>query len=1167
MFRTLLTFYQSFLMLVVFHRSPLRDKVGEERRVGISHHRKTKSRCSIDWTLPPADHLFETQRKIEALSGESSIDFKVTGIPFNFEEHHKCHFDVDDCNTCFKKPNISNLLPSYLDRLKYQQKFQAGRWFPYTYEVITFQWVSLLSEQSRKGPKESAMLAEIAQKSFGHTVSCAPVLFTVMKKSLGFRIDSLFRRQEKIWSKHYSESKFGANPLMRFDDNFTSALETLITMLTDACIDSRNFDSWSFRNTSFIVNDAIVRFLLDLFAVIDHRIVHRLVLTYFSRYVSKNGKQSQDRDSKIGLRCSWEVTKMRLNAVTTLVRFSDFIHINRPKIGTLGSWSLSQSSGHNRRHLFLDELDWLNSLEMSSFAASELHQKKYLEFPQFQPYWLSELVVDICLNATGHVEQSIRHRASSLLHELFWSSNLVGTLNDSPTTAATLYISFIPKLLKRVKYISSLQPKGQIRIDLLSCVVYVLQNASFGYLKALFGKLCIAAEGAGSAKQYILPGFPIGTQLNEEMISNTKLEEEAETYSVLDLCSLLNLSLSTLEYEGNDSQMQNINQRRVEQFRAEFILHPETDISVDLKSSFKGNLGSSTSRKWFSHDAAIVVINTCRTIVREYLSMQKQKQNLPNDPDVENSSISPAVELTSAFDMDTYSNAYSIYYSLDDKIVFIRAFSSVYLNCLSLRQSDIVISKTLVASIEIVKIFGMDLFLQAIGETLQHWMRLILFYCGARRSKVRVDSLEMLALMLRLQWDISGSFTRIRVPMLAVQTEVMEKIVAASAYKFYLHKKKGNDPIKFLSTIEVEAALTPLWRTLHRLHHSSASKNAAFKSALQMLASRMKTLYKAYIAAHALVVQKSYAENSSNQSAFLDENLFLNLRVIIESAEFSKEIIGNNQAALLGESNVVHEEVIEDSLLAAANVFSPVELPFYRIAWLRKLAEFHNLRKKYAEEAACHLEIHKTLRQTLSIHDNLWNSSPFLPWATNFEVQSMMNDDVDIPLNQNEYLDNEIDQRESSYLFRRILCRANDSMRNHTIDWNEGGSKTLFDGASFPLEYIPKRCSVPLREIENDMVHEAELAGELFLKAGIIESSRHSWSLASIYYSEMHNYSRLAFCYKKLANVVASQIPTIDTSSQLETSSPLGRFYRVSFYMLFCLCYLLKHYYYCHSQF
>ena len=56
-----------------------------------------------------------------------------------------------------------------------------------------------------------------------------------------------------------------------------------------------------------------------------------------------------------------------------------------------------------------------------------------------------------------------------------------------------------------------------------------------------------------------------------------------------------------------------------------------------------------------------------------------------------------------------------------DTIVFARAATALYLHAMLLRQSDVVIVKTLDAAVEIVKIFGIRVFLDAVGETLQHW--------------------------------------------------------------------------------------------------------------------------------------------------------------------------------------------------------------------------------------------------------------------------------------------------------------------------------------------------------------------------------------------------------------------------------------------------------------
>lgn len=84
--------------------------------------------------------------------------------------------------------------------------------------------------------------------------------------------------------------------------------------------------------------------------------------------------------------------------------------------------------------------------------------------------------------------------------------------------------------------------------------------------------------------------------------------------------------------------------------------------------------------------------------------------------------------------------------------------------------------------------------------------------------------------------------------------------------------------------------------------------------------------------------------------------------------------------------------------------------------------------------------------------------------------------------------------------------------------------------------------------MEDQMVEEAETAGELFLNAGIIESSRFAWSLATQYYAQKFNYSKLALAYGNLARTVVSRVPPIDASLPQEVSAVLGRFYRVWFH-------------------
>jgi len=782
------------------HNRDSRKLGGEERRVGVAHHRKTKSRlCSIDWSLPPPDHVIESHQQMEILNRGSTTfspvkDDDVVTSQLRGKSRSKTSISKSEENNPAAKAKADKHesdivpLPTFLERLASQAEEEVqGRWFPYAYEVIIFQWRALLGEQRKKkgttedrvSPAISQSLAEAAQKSRGLSISCAPILFAIIRQSLGFRIDVLFRRQQE-----QTRENIFCPPLVSLDKSILSALEWLIRMATDACMDSRNFDSWSFRNTSISVSESIARFLRDLFAYLDPNDVHRLILVYFSRFVSKEGKQWKDKHSKIGLRCSWEVSKLRLTAVTTFVRMLDFVKINKPLMDTWGDWSLRPPTRTNR-HLFSDAIEELQSLGMSSFAGIDPARKEMVIIPEWKPHWLVELVTDICLSATGHLEQNIQNRAAALLYELFWTSSVYGKVQGSSTVVASLYLPLIPKLLGHVTYISSLHPKSQLRKDLLPCFVFVLQGAPFGLLRALWRKLCKSMEGKGASENYggiknVSRGDASdtvgdGKKIDHSDTSKGSPDSDPHAPCILDICSLLNLSLSTFEYEGSESNINASAPDLLTQWHSEYLSAPENERRKQPRKATQKkpneSYTSTSSRKWNSHDAATVIISTCRNIVREYVSMlqlsTKQKSTIKTNGPIASFSVSPVSSSRKRKKLPIKDSIMeAIRFSYEDKVVFLRAVSSVYLNCLSLRQSDIVLIKTLIASTEIVKVFGIELFLTALGETLQHWMRVILFHCGARRAKVRVEALDFLALILRLQWDSFGSFTRVRIPLL-----------------------------------------------------------------------------------------------------------------------------------------------------------------------------------------------------------------------------------------------------------------------------------------------------------------------------------------------------------------------------------------------------------------
>jgi hypothetical protein len=650
------------------------------------------------------------------------------------------------------------------------------------------------------------------------------------------------------------------------------------------------------------------------------------------------------------------------------------------------SWTLPVgSSADVARRFFSDALEKINSLGLSEFTASDGPvRKEPITIPKMRPHWLAELCTDICLSATGHAEESIQFRASSLLFELFWRHSQQGRVKGNVSVVASVYVPLLPKVLSHIEYLSSLPPKGQIRKDILPCILLVLQSAPTGLMRALWRKLAKRAEGktlkTDSPDKYggiMVSGSGISCSDSfSPLVPGSRVHEEIDADGepdIFDMFGLLNLSLSTIEYEGSGNQIEKTvgadatcDEKSI--WRREYLLSSHVKTAVNSRGrpfNFSlygvGDVGSAEqintgkSRRWHAHDCSMVIINICRQVVREILLMLKPNLTSAEDTkewEISLAGLSGSRSLSDIFlqptscsiddlDFGNFTGGQheegkaarmrkilrkrhleTLTFAATDSIIFVRAAASVYLHALSMKQSDVVITKTLTAAIEIVKIFGIKLFLSAVGETLQHWMRVILEHCGARRAELRVDACEFLNLLLRLTYDSYGSFTRVRLPLLAVQSEVMERIVAKASRKYLMEQRCLElSPIS-LSNDSAEASLTPLWRTIDRLHNQSASQNLSFKSALARLAIKMKKVYRAYLAAHALaIVNRSESGSHVGDVVPLQTNPYVQRmrvsvhRIVSNSSWFSKRFLGNQTSGSLDRSMIQIEAVVSSLVL------------------------------------------------------------------------------------------------------------------------------------------------------------------------------------------------------------------------------------------------------------
>ena len=129
--------------------------------------------------------------------------------------------------------------------------------------------------------------------------------------------------------------------------------------------------------------------------------------------------------------------------------------VNSPLMESWESWPVGSSVG-STRCFFSEALEKINRLGLSDFTSSEGPvRKEPIKIPRMKPHWLSELCTDICLSATGHAEQNIQHRASSLLFELFWRHSQQGRAIGNISVVASVFLTFIPKVLGHMNYLSS----------------------------------------------------------------------------------------------------------------------------------------------------------------------------------------------------------------------------------------------------------------------------------------------------------------------------------------------------------------------------------------------------------------------------------------------------------------------------------------------------------------------------------------------------------------------------------------------------------------------------------------------------------------------------------------------------------------------------------------
>jgi len=257
-----------------------KDMWGEEKPVGAIHtsvrragpgHRKRRNLCSIDLRLPAFDNLLEDEQQLEdKLFEKIELELENTSFPVTENSrpsrkastHRRRESPGGSLDFSYTLKDSVPPLPlrDYVKRIDCLRSGRSGKWWPFLYEVIIYQWAALLIEHKtdhKRGMKNDIPYEVAISDSFGEarkitksgmTITCAPFLFQIIKKSLSWRIHSVINA---------NVTALGEWRRVSLDRNIKLELEKLISVVTDACIDSRNFGKVAF--ILFLISTEIIQ--------------------------------------------------------------------------------------------------------------------------------------------------------------------------------------------------------------------------------------------------------------------------------------------------------------------------------------------------------------------------------------------------------------------------------------------------------------------------------------------------------------------------------------------------------------------------------------------------------------------------------------------------------------------------------------------------------------------------------------------------------------------------------------------------------------------------------------------------------------------------------------------------------------------------------------------
>ncbi len=313
-------------------------------------------------------------------------------------------------------------------------------------------------------------------------------------------------------------------------------------------------------------------------------------------------------------------------------------------------------------------------------------------------------------------------------------------------------------------------------------------------------------------------------------------------------------------------------------------------------------------------------------------------------------------------------------YNSDCFLTLMESVLSVVLHGLFNYQSDTSIIGLFQVATNVLRHFGARLFVLAVGDSMQDWIRIVLKMCSLHSTNSKDTACNFLLLLLRSYFIYFGSITVLADIMMSVLDDVISSIL--EIFNGVAHSFENEDDLLAPLVTSFQQMKSA---AIDKMSHQQHSKSIAFYFSLKKIMVDLELLLSAnaQLRRH-LSHPVGYDWLGMNM---LDGPFDQRMTEIIHTLRNQRKWVTTGNVTGVEKYQKMDLEEVMEMFVRSSDLFDPIRLPRQRIQWLENLSRLHEIRMNRAEGAEVRWKIFKICNQVRSTWNSQWAPRKPLDWV------------------------------------------------------------------------------------------------------------------------------------------------------------------------------------------